>query len=183
MTLIVGIEENNKVWLGGDSGIFDETGQEKALYQEEKVFRKSGFLFGGAGSIRLCQVIKYHFSPPQLRPREDPYRFMVKKFTKSLAKCLEKYANYLLKGELDLDLMVGYKGRIYSIDSEFGVFRDEVNRYNAIGAGSDIAKGVLYSLAKIDKDKHPPDFRMKMAFEATSRFNTLVASPWKVMTI
>jgi len=70
MTVIIGLEHKNKVYMGGDS--ISLSGWSKAPIAGEKVFKRSfksgtlsrDFIFGFAGSPRAAQLVEYRLQPP-----------------------------------------------------------------------------------------------------------------------
>lgn len=59
MTCIVGLVENNKVYIGGDSaGVAGLSLMKRA---DEKVFKKDEFIFGFTSSFRMGQLIGGNF--------------------------------------------------------------------------------------------------------------------------
>ena len=63
MTCIVGVVDNGKVYMGGDSagvgGLCIET------RKQPKVFRNGDFLIGYTDSFRMGQLLQYKMSPPR----------------------------------------------------------------------------------------------------------------------
>ena len=184
MTLIVGLENSDgKVYIGSDNGIFG--GDDKWNAHEDKVFRKRNYLIGCAGSIRLGQIIRYHFDPPIFKSG-NIYKFLVNRFVKNLVNCIHKYSPDIYSEvgakDIDLEILLGYKGKIFTIGNDLGVYRDVANKFNVIGANGDVAKGVLFASEKLSKDLHPEQ-RIKLAFEGTAKFTTTVVPPYRIWKI
>ncbi|HRH83558.1 MAG TPA: hypothetical protein PK210_04910 [Bacteroidia bacterium] len=67
MTCIVGLVDQEKVIIGGDSAA--TVGTSISLWSDPKVFKIGDFIFGCEGSFRMIQLMKYKFIPPKSKPR------------------------------------------------------------------------------------------------------------------
>src|SRR5262245_6487911 len=88
MTCIVGIECGKKVVMAGD---IQATGWNHKLHKTHpKVFQKNGILFGGAGSIRVAQIIEHGLQNP-IAPENDEeiYRWLVTVLVPGIRKALK----------------------------------------------------------------------------------------------
>ncbi|MDF2434578.1 MAG: hypothetical protein JWP44_4209, partial [Mucilaginibacter sp.] len=63
MTCIVGIEHNNKVYMGSDSCVTTDTC--KTMLAHSKLIQKNQIIFGYAGSPRFSDILKYHMEFPK----------------------------------------------------------------------------------------------------------------------
>ena len=62
MTVIVGLQHNGAVYIGGDSaGI---AGYDLMIRHDEKVFVNQQFIMGYTTSFRMGQILRYSFKPP-----------------------------------------------------------------------------------------------------------------------
>jgi len=64
MTCVVGLVEDGTVYLGGDSAGTSQNDMD--IYRTDKVFTRPPFIFGGAGSYRGIQLLKYELAIPEL---------------------------------------------------------------------------------------------------------------------
>jgi len=63
MTCIVGLVENGKVYIGGDSA--GVAGLDITTRKDEKVFQKENMIFGFTSSFRMGQILRYSFKNPR----------------------------------------------------------------------------------------------------------------------
>ena len=74
MTCVIGIVDNGKVWMGGDSAAIDSEEETITLRKDPKVFRNEDFLIGFAGTYRLGQLIQYMFNCPYRKPDQEIFQ-------------------------------------------------------------------------------------------------------------
>lgn len=179
MTCIVGLVDGDNVYIGGDSA--GVAGVDLIIRADEKVFRNGPFIMGFTSSFRMGQLLRYKFNPPE-HPWScgipmDTYKFMVAVFIDEVRKCLKDggYAIEENKQESGGTFLVGYRNRLFIIDSDYQVGESQ-DGFSAVGCGSQIALGSLYST----KDK-PTGNRIKAALEAAERFNTGVRGPFTIL--
>lgn len=162
MTVIAGWHDNKQVWIGGDSGAFDE---DSVTLTETKVWKIDGYLLGAAGGFRLAEVA-YDSGIG------DPHR---------LRDHLESWwgENSPAHAENDTDILVVSTGGVWIIGSDFSVIRCREN-YAAIGGGGLAAMSALFALQNVamgGKD------RLTTALKASSYHTNKVRQPFKVITL
>lgn len=148
MTCIAGIIDGGRIYFGADSaGVADYDISDRA---DEKVFVKSGMIFGFCGSYRMGQLLRYSLKvPPQPDGQEDA-AFLSTAFIDAVRICFKDggYASKSEEVERGGTFLLGYHGRIYRIDSDYqvGWRRDG---FDAIGCGGQVALGSLFSTAQM----------------------------------
>lgn len=172
MTCIVGIVDNGMVYIGGDSAGSD--GYNVTIRKDDKVFVKEDMAFGFTDSFRMGQILKYDFDIPFTKASQDPMEYMVKTFIPGLRTCLSsggfaKKDNNVEKGG---EFFVGYKSRLFRIQSDFQVGESH-DKFDAIGSGAEIARGALYATQTL-----PTSQRIELALEAATRYNAFVRPPY-----
>ena len=176
MTCIVGIGHEGRVYIGGDSMATDGTC--RMILAFRKVFRVGDFLIGGAGNVRMMQVIKYHLEVRAQQDDETDERYLVVAFAEAVCKCLKDKDFTTLKNahnhEEDGAYIVGYRGRVYRFEGDFQIVSIERN-VATCGAGEQYALGALVAL----KDLEPED-RIRRALEISSELTALSAPPFYV---
>ena len=179
MTCIVGIVNNNKVYLAGDSA--GSLGLDIAIRTHPKVFKNNEFIIGYAGSFRIGQLLQYKFKPPVLTKakEKDIYKFMTNEFIDKLRLCIHKDFKALQE---DIDnsagcFMVGIKNRLFTIFN-LEDMAEHKDGYHAIGCSESYALGSLYSTTHI-KD---PVKRLTLALEASSHYSAGVRGPYHIIT-
>jgi ATP-dependent protease HslVU (ClpYQ) peptidase subunit len=177
MTVIVGlIGDNGEIVVGGDSSGISDT--EMDIRNDPKVFTKSGFVFGFAGSFRVCQLVRFGFAVPTILDQYDPYEYMVMVFVKELFSFLKN--NEIDIKEEDFSCVVAFKRNLFVVSADMQV-ADQKDGYCAIGNGSQSAKGALYALKKAGcfSSKNA----VVVALKASERYNTDVRGPFIIETV
>lgn len=176
MTCIVGIAHEDKVWIGGDSaGVDGWNGLE--VRADKKVFRNGPFVMGFTSSFRMGNLLQYALNPPRRHPSDEVYKFLVTDFVDAVRKCLKDggYATAKDGGEIGGTFLLGYEGRLFSIQSDYQV-AETVSGFDACGSGEQVAKGSLFSTKG-----QPPADRLRTALEAAERFNAGVRAPFAIV--
>ncbi len=179
MTCIAAIKHEGKVYIGADSAA--GKGTYLTLRADEKVFKNGKFGFGFTSSFRMGQLLRYRLSPPEQKGSQGDVEFMNTSFIDAVRKCLKsggyaKVDNNVEKGGV---FIVGYKGQIYKIESDFQVAIPLAN-YDSCGCGEDIALGALHVL---DKQKKRPREKILAALKAAQAFSSAVREPFKIISV
>lgn len=162
MTVIAGWHDNKQVWIGGDSGAFDE---DSVNLTETKVWKIDGYLLGAAGGFRLAEVA-YDSGIG------DPHR---------LRDHLESWwgENSTSQSENDTDILVISTGGVWIIGSDFAVIRCRES-YAAIGGGGLAAMSALFALQNVAMSGKD---RLTTALKASAYHTSRVRQPFKVITL
>lgn len=180
MTCIAGlVSDHGSVWIGGDSA--GVAGLDLQVRSDTKVFRNGPFVMGFTSSFRMGQLLRYAFTPPDHDPRKDAEAFMVTTFIDAVRDCLKKggYARKTNEAESAGTFLVGYRGGLYRIDSDYQV-GIPADGYAAVGCGDQIALGALY--ASRDSGLSSRE-RVIQSLEAAERFSAGVRGPFVVERI
>lgn len=179
MTAIVAIVENGRIWMGGDSA--GSNAHMISDRKDEKVFVKGKFIFGGCGSFRMLQILKWSFKPPVQKKTMSDEEYMMTVFVNALRKCfIEQGYGKILPGmdhKHQSQFMVGYKENLYCIQGDFQVSMLHDNFY-AIGSGDDTCIGSLFSTKK-----KPVETRLKLALAAAEYRNVGVRRPFIIKVL
>jgi ATP-dependent protease HslVU (ClpYQ) peptidase subunit len=177
MTCIVGIAENGKVYIGGDSA--GVAGLDLTVRSDEKVFKNGEFLFGFTGSFRVGQLLRFSWSPPSRSEGMDDYKFLVTTFINSIRDLLKNGGCARNKDgeEIGGFFLVGYRGKLYKVESDYQVGAS-VDPFMAAGCGDLIALGSMFSTPKAT-----PRTRLEVALKAAERFSAGVRAPFTVLEI
>ena len=176
MTCIVGLIHEGEVYIGGDSQ--GTAGHSMLLRADKKVFTSGGFVIGSTWSYRMAQLLQYKFSAPRYHESDDVYKYMVVDFIDAIRQCFKDggFARKEKEEEVGGQFLVGFKGRLFCIDSDYQV-GEAMDKYMAIGSGFDLALGAMHAT-----EGQPPVQRIQTALEAAEKFNTTVQAPFFVMT-
>lgn len=141
MTCIVAVQQDGIIYMAGDRAASNES--IIGTLSTPKVFKKGDFLVGFCGSMAGKRLM-YHFDPPSPNAFVDVDEFMHTTFLNYLHDLYENI--WIGDGEpLELDLIIGIRGRLY----DHNVVNMALNEYNreyiASGSGMEYAYGYLYS--------------------------------------
>lgn len=177
MTVIVGIEEDGKVYLGADSIAVE--GYAACSVTDPKVFMIGDIAIGFCGSFRVGQLLKYGLELPIHKKNVPDVQYLVLDFVDAMRSLFRDKG--VLKRENDEDLfdgklLMGYRGKLYYVDEDFQVCHVD-SGYNAVGLAFETALGSLFSTEGM-----PPEDRLKIALEASAKWNAGVREPFNYLT-
>lgn len=175
MTCIVGLVDEGKVYIGGDSAGVNG-GWDLVVRADPKVFHIGPFVMGFTSSFRMGQLLRFAFVPPVHPPEVDIYRYMTVDFINAVRDCLKTggWAKKDSEKESGGVFLVGYRERLFVIDSDYQV-GETLDGYMAVGSGDQVALGALYAAQKL-----PPLVRIRLALEAAERWNAGVRGPFVI---
>lgn len=170
MTVIVGLIDQGKVYLGGDSAA---VGDYIMARNDQKVFKNGEYLIGFTTSYRMGQLLRYQFIPPELNTW-DVEKFMATDFIESVRSCFERFGY----GQKDLggSFLVGIRDRLFYVDPDFHSGFSSYG-YESVGCGSPFALGSLHSTVGED-----PTIRVTKALSAAVEFSTGCCGPFTVIS-
>jgi ATP-dependent protease HslVU (ClpYQ) peptidase subunit len=171
LTCIVGLVDRGTVYIGGDSAA--SSGTSVCIREDKKVFQNGPFIMGFTNSFRMGQLLHYKFIPPT-QEVEDDLEYMSTAFIDNVRNCFSMNGYSFDKTD-DVDggaFLVGYKGVLYVVDTDFQVGLPSTPYY-AIGCGTDLALGSLYSTGG-----KSAEIRIIIALKAASEFSSAVAPPF-----
>lgn len=177
MTCIVGLLDDGKVYMGGDSA--GVAGYYLTKRKDKKVFKNGDFLIGFTSSFRMGQLLQCNFTPPKYHKDEDLYKYMVTDFIDAVRTCFKaggysKKENEVEKGGT---FLVGCYGRLFEIESDFQV-GESFDSYEAVGCGIDLARGSMFTSELLK-----PKERILKALQAAAHFSTGVVEPFTILEI
>lgn len=178
MTAIVGLAQDGKVYIGGDSA--GVSGLSLSVRADTKVFQKGRYLFGFTTSFRMGQLIRHCLDVPKPKGT-DLEDFMATRFVDALRECLKTggWARKENDREEGGTFLVGVRGQLFTIYDDYQVGRT-ADGFAAVGCGDEIALGALYATAGTDLK---PRKRVKVALRAAERFSAGVRGPFVCMSI
>jgi len=143
---------------------------------DEKVFINGDFIMGFTSSFRMGQLLRYSLKPPIYHPDVDLNAYMVTDFINAVRDCLKAggYAQKDKEEETAGTFLVGYRGKLFKIDSDYQVAIPTLP-FEACGCGQDMALGAMYSNGHL-----PPEERILQALEAAEQFSAGVRRPFVV---
>lgn len=185
MTCIVGIESSDGVWIGGDSCAGDANWR-SSVTAEPKVFVRGSFLIGYTSSFRMGQLLKHSLPEPEHPEGLSDEGFMATKFINAVRKTLKDggFAKKESEVEAGGTFLVGYKGKLYTVYSDYQVLRLR-SGYTACGCGEDFATGSLYMTDNIGAyfgvKSVSAERRIALALETAEENSAGVRGPFTVL--
>lgn len=172
MTVIVGLAQKNRVYLGGDSA--GVSGLQLTVRADPKVFRNGPYVMGFTTSFRMGQLLRYSFQPPH--PTGDLHHFMVTTWTNDLRACLKEggWARKDSEQEQAGTFLVGVQGRLFSVWDDYQV-AEHADGYAAVGCGDELALGALHATARLGLT---PRARLTAALAAADHHSAGVTGPY-----
>jgi ATP-dependent protease HslVU (ClpYQ) peptidase subunit len=174
VTCIVGVQHQGRVLIGGDSaGVAGHSINARA---DSKVFRVGDYVMGFTTSFRMGQLLRYSLHMPE-PDSWDVDRFMATQFVDKVRTCLRDggWATTDNGREVGGTFLVGIRGHLYLIDSDFQIGR-VLDGYDAVGCGQDLALGSLHTT----RDSTDARARVTKALEAAAHHSAGVAGPFVI---
>ena len=178
MTCIIGLIEENTMWMGADSaGI---SGYSLTIRKDPKVFRVNNMLIGFTSSFRMGQLLGLSFKPPKHDPKTiDTYEYMVTDFIDGIRKCFKDkgYLKISDNNESGGIFLIAYNKQLFRIDSDFQV-GENVENFDSCGCGSDLAIGAMYATVGMK-----PKARILKALQIAEKASAGVRKPFIIRKI
>lgn len=174
MTCIISLEQNGKVYLGGDSYIENDSGIPETCVGS-KVFRIQNLVFGICGSVRCEQILKRTLREHVLKPVGES--FVEQELPELLIEAMD---GMLQTSEAGLVMpsqslfLLGVNGKAFILEDDFSVWRS-AKPWNAIGAGAVIAKSAFEALSSF---KLAPQDRLERVLNVAQELSYQVRKPF-----
>jgi len=175
MTCIVGLETDQGVIIGADSAA--SAGWDGWVTRLKKVFRRGDFLIGYTSSFRMGQLLQHSLIVEPQKEGQEDLEFLVTTFIDAVRTCLKdggfvKVENLVEEGGR---FLVGYRGKLYVISSDFQV-NSSRDGYQAVGCGASYALGNLFN-----SKAQPAKTRVRQALKAAAHFSNGVCGPFNIL--
>lgn len=171
MSVILGASDGEKVIIGADSGgILASFDYE--IRKDSKVFIKNDdLLFGFAGSFRVGQLVKN-----SIKFEKKPDNMSDHKY---LCTMVANEINSYLPDLEETNFIIGYRGNIYTLQTDFQVSSNTRN-FDSIGAASPFALSSYYLLNEYtDLDIEQ---KVQKSLEISTKFNLGALPPFKYVS-
>ena len=171
MTVIIGREDNGKVYMGGDSIASD--GYCKLIVASPKVSKMGEFIIGYTTSFRMGQLLQYELVVRKQNENETNEAYLVTVFVTAVRELFaahgySKIDNNRHEGGAAL---VGYRGELYTLESDYQISR-WASSVATLGAGGQYALGAMAALRN-----HKPEEAIMTSLQITGELCALVAPP------
>jgi hypothetical protein len=151
MTIIVGITDGTKVYIGADRGVSDD--MTILSLSRPKVHINNGWLFGYSGSLGVGQLMELIDMPDA---GEDPYKTLRTDVVSHMRNAIDLYS--MSNAETASEFIIGTQGRLFEMNTaDWSVA--EVNE-TALGSGGPFALGSLFTTKDFPAT---PEYRIEMA--------------------
>jgi hypothetical protein len=176
MTCIVGLVTPEGVHIGGDSA--GVSGWDLTVRRDAKVFMVGEAVIGCTTSFRMGQLLRFNLSLPMKAEGMDEFQYMVTQFIPSVRACLKDggFASKQNDVESGGSFLVGYRGRLFEIASDYQVGENECG-FAAVGCGASYALGAVAASYAL-----PPYERITSALKIAEQFSAGVRGPFTVLT-
>lgn len=172
MTCIVGcVDKRGRVLLGADSVVV--FGDVQITCADPKVRAIGPIVYGAAGSGRACGLA---MSAPELPEWQgsDPYAWMTDVFVPAIRERMGGGESEDSDSDDDsTTLLVGLDGRLYFVDTAWGVFQSG-HPYAAIGSATSVALGAMAVSGHLGAKS-----RLRGALRAAARHCVGIGPPWR----
>lgn len=192
MTCIVGYIDKEGVYIGGDSAAISEDDLSYNIRSDEKVFSKGEFIFGYSTSFRMGQLLRYKLKIPTHPKGMENRQYMVTLFIDAVKRCFEDNDYNDMMTDEGGSFMVGYKGKLYTVLSDYQVAEAKEN-FAALGCGENFAMGAMYALnaAEVSSKKTTTDKtiekdpikKIEIALNAAVAFSMGVKPPFNYVSL
>lgn len=183
MTCIAGAVKNRDVCIGGDA-ISVHRDSAARVGADGKVFRVGEFLVGSSGTVRCQQIIQYLFEPSPIDG--DLTAYMVREFVPALRHAIKEHGGEVKTSsgseEMDARYLVGVRGRMYEIDSGYGVFESR-SFYAAVGCADQEALAGMFTAARLLDVNVSARAIVENGLLAAAEFDTSIRPPFTVLTL
>src|ERR1035437_7593240 len=183
MTCIVGYSLKGKVYIGGDSASVNVNTYGLTVRRDPKVFQNGVCIMGFTTSWRMGDLLRHALVVPERHPDEDIDKWMRTTFINAVRDCLKSggYAEKEKEKEAGGSFLVGYAGRLFAVYDDYQV-EESVDPYNAVGCGSDYAKGAMAAMIQLESVGDPEQM-IRVALGIVERNCAGVRAPFTVVTL
>jgi ATP-dependent protease HslVU (ClpYQ) peptidase subunit len=175
MTCIVGLVENGKVYIGGDSLITQKSYSQSI--KKQKVFIKDNILFGCSGIAKSVQHFRFKFKIPDQKSTENDLKYLCFTFIEELSK---SFCGAGINPDDYPCILVGFNGHLYKIGEDL-VVTESCDNFNSCGCGSTLAVAAMKALN--DHTKLTPKLKIQETLKVAAHFNKSVQKPFDILSI
>lgn len=175
MTVIAGLVDNGKVYLGADRGMSDKHFIASSLTPK---LRKVGPLAIGYSASRGTGQLTHFVNYPDVRTGIELEAWLRLDFCEAIQKAADMFKIDINTAENGADILVGVEGRLFEIGTEdWSVTEYD---YIATGSGYPYALGSLFTTNNLDI---PPRKRIITAVKAAIKHSPTCEMPIDVVVV
>lgn len=179
MTCIVGLIDGKTVYMGADSAV---TGHVTQTLVSKKIFQHGKCLIGYSGSLRMANLLKHAFTPPEHPKGMEDEKYLTTLFVDALRTVLKDAGNATKINEQESGtgyFLVGYQCRLFEIGFDYSV-SEVANGFDSVGSGNQVALGAIHATRNMSLI---PSKRIELALEAAADFCYGVRGPFYIETL
>lgn len=177
MTCIVGLVQNEKVYIGSDSAMSSSDDGLVSIVKTAKIVKKGNYIIGSSGSVRFNNLIHDELD------RDKTFK-TINELIEELFKILDRNSTSFMGDFRQCNgILVGLNGNLYKLHPDYGynLFADG---FTAIGSGSQVAIGVLNSLKEIESYTNiESQERINIALNSAAKYIGSVSEPFTFESI
>ena len=172
MTILVGIVNKGKVYMGADRAMSDA--QFISALAKPKIRKVGPYLIGYAGSLGTGQLTTYAVYPEINTTNLESW--MRIQFCGALQKAADEFKIDISNDENGADLLVGISGRLFEIST----MDWSIGEYHTIATGS----GFPYAMGSLHTSRFTDDpvWRIKEAVNAAIKYSPSCVGPIDILS-
>lgn len=175
------VDRDGTIWMGSD-GVSCRSDAVR-LNARSKVFQRGDFLMGATGTLRVGQILQYIFQPPPIKGDIDAYMVT---FANDLREAVKEHGGEsetsLKTTEADGNFIVAVRGRLFEIDSGYGVF-SPLNLYHAVGCADQEAIAAMFMVKSLFPDSYSGEQMVRWGLTTAAEFDLNIREPFSVMKL
>lgn len=177
MTCIVAITQGGKVFMGADSEMSDTDDNLILQKRLPKIFKRGEYLIGYAGSARFGLIMEHNFAYPVIPAKVKTVEQLETYLNTTFLTKLRKHVLHTIGADErergEFVALIGVRGYVFELDEDWAIYSLDKD-YTAIGSGSSLAMGSMYSTTKWTD----PYKRLECALGAATEFSAGVGKPF-----
>lgn len=148
-----------------------------------KVHQLGEFLIGTSGTLMIGQVLELRFDPPAI-DNDEVYAYMVKRFAPALRELIKGYGGEIKtqsgNEEMDGRVIVGVRGRIFVVDTGYGVLEMGTS-FCAIGCADQEALAAMFTAKRINPNFTAAEI-VGYGLAAAEEFDLAIRGPFTILS-
>lgn len=184
MTCIVGMVDEGRVWIGGDSHVAANCQRYPNTPLERKVFLRGDMAIGVTGASRMSQLLEHVLEIPEHPDGLATFLYLVTVLMPAIRAMVVAQDGVGINTPQDgWEFLLGYRGGLYSVCHDLSVSHLPV--YGAVGCGREYAAGSLYTTHRDSNDfvRFPARDRVILALQAAAELDVHVAPPFIIESV
>lgn len=182
MTVIVGLECDDCVYIGGDSAATSQPDLDSTITTNSKVFYNGNLLFGFSSSFRIGQLLRYSLKILPMKKGMNEIEYLVTHVADRIRKLCNDKGTLKKDNDggddyIDSKILCCVNGKLFSIEPDLGIVKSAFG-YDAVGCGSNYALGAMYATKNLNMS---PEQRIKIALESACIHNASCRAPFTIL--